>query len=187
MRNFTEADMEAELARLRARTEAVQAIDAANPEMAPRPNRKVRDQADMRIVAMAEGLKLQTRRPTWPITLASWVAMSLGLLGMGVVLVVSTNPAEPPTGASCVCAALFAVGLGGVMLHWPDGSPRSWRTRSVDPEVLVRVVGSRLPYRPSTHGVNLETMDQHPVRIWLVPEDEKASLRAMAEHGEVSR
>lgn len=180
MKSFTKAEIEAETALLRAQNDARKAIDEARPEPGPPPNRKIRDQADTRIIATVEGLKLQTRRPTWGRTLVSLAAMSVGLVGVAAVVIVARLHSPAPAWVVAVFLVVFAAGFFGAASHSPNGSPKSWHTRNVAPEVLEDVIRSRRPYGPSPRDLEFDTT-RFPMRIWLVPESDRARLRAMAE------
>lgn len=167
-----------------AQTAVLNAVDDEWPDVAGRPGRRLRDKADMRVVVMVDAtrsrLELQTRRATWGLTLFSWGAIIVGLLGVTATL--AGAGWEEPTGvwAGVALASLCLTMVGSIIetLHWPDGSPRSWRARPIAPaalEDLTHTLGT--PHRASRWGLNAQNVYRFPKRIWLVPESKKAQLR----------
>lgn len=171
--------MEKKTTALQAHAEHLEALHAAHPEATDRPSRKVRDQADMRVAAFGDHLVLQTRVPTWRLTLLSWAGMLLGLAGWVTAAVVAgPNPIGGWTSLLGFSLLAWMVGLNINLLHHPDGSPKSWHTHPVDTEVLEGFTKERRPYLASTPRVNSSNERRRPALIWLIPDDQKASLRA---------
>lgn len=151
------------------------------------PPRRVRDRADMRIVVIGQELLLQTRIPPRGLVLACRAAMVLGLLVLCACGAVYhwTDGAPIASGWGIAGAIPLAGGLFITSLLYPDGHPRSWRTRSVDASVLADIVEPLRPHRSAPDGKNIDTVHEFPVMIWLVPDDQKMTLRAAAEHNEM--
>ena len=111
---------------LRALTESLRALREAHPEVTERPGRKVRDQADMRVAAFGDQLVLQTRVPTWRLTLLSWAGMLFGLICWGSTPFFGRP--EPTSGWMSLLGFSLIAGMAGFninLLHHPDGSPKS--------------------------------------------------------------
>lgn len=139
--------MEAEAKSLEAEAAAVKSANAAWPDLADRPSRRARDKADMRVVALCDAkgprLEIQTRRPTWALTLFAWGAVLVGFLGLAATLPL-VGPSGSLTGVlgavtvgSC---CVVVVGFASQASLWPDGSPRTWRAHRVEPAVLADLI-----------------------------------------------